>query len=130
MRPSSTKSEFLQRVLTSFLLAVLLFSTSATFSARNQASPTNSESGPSPIRSVTPLFRNYALTSLSDQRTAGETAKQNRVKRLVTHGGLAPRVTGEPATTLRQLLVATDRSVLYLSCRLKQPGGRAPPASS
>jgi hypothetical protein len=32
------------------------------------------------------------------------------------------------ATTLRQLLVTSDRSVSYLSFRLSRPGGRAPPA--
>jgi hypothetical protein len=75
------------------------------------------------------LFRNYALTTIPCQRTAGDTSKQNRVKHPVTHGGLAPREAGVPATAVHQLL-STDRSVLYLSFRVSRPGGRAPPASA
>ena len=129
-RSRSTSSAYLQSLWTSFLLAGLLFSSSVTYGARNPAGQTDGESGPTSIRSATCLFRNYALTTLPGQSTAGETSKQNRVKHLITHGGLAPRESGEPATTLHQLLVTTDRSVLYLSFRLSRPGGRAPPASA
>jgi hypothetical protein len=120
----------MQGLWTTLLLGVLLFSSSVTFGARNPAAQANGESTPASIGSAAGPLRNYALTTLPDQRTAGVTSKQNRVKHSVTHGGLTPRETGEPATTLRQLLVVTDRSVLYLSCRLSRPGGRAPPASA
>lgn len=120
----------MQRLWTTFLLAGLLMSASVHFGAGNPAGLTDAESTPSSIRSATTLFRNYALTNLPDQRTAGDISKQNRVKHSVTHGGLAPTHSGEPAATLHQLLVTTDRSVLYLSFRLSRPGGRAPPASA
>jgi hypothetical protein len=128
-RALSTNNSCLQRLWTSFLLGGLLFSSSVTFNGKNQAGETHGKSGPSAIRSTTALFRNYALNTLPDQRTAGDTSKQNRVKHSVTHGGLSPRETGDPAT-LHQVLVATDRSVLYLSFRLSRPGGRAPPVST
>lgn len=118
----------MQRLWSNFLLAGLLFSSIVHFGAGNPARLT-AESTPSSIRSATTLFRNYALTNLPDQRTAGDISKQNRVKHSVTHGGL-PTDSGKPAATLHQLLVTTDRSVLYLSFRLSRPGGRAPPASA
>jgi len=129
-RSLSTTSAYLQRLWTSFLLAGLLFFSSATYSARNPADQTNWESKPPSVNSAATLFRNYALTTLADRRTASDTSRQNRVKHSLTHGGLAPRESGEPATTLHQLLVTTERSVLYLSFRLSRPGGRAPPASA
>jgi hypothetical protein len=123
MRTISKNSGYMQRFYSGLLLGSLLFSSTATFTANRQ---TKTESAAS-IRSSLTLFRNYALTTLPDQRTAGDTSKQNRLKHSVTHGGLAPKETGEPARTLRQL-ITTERSGVYLSCRLSRPGGRAPPA--
>ena len=119
----------MQKLYTSILLGGLLFSSSASFSGKNQGRQTSDDSGPIAIRSVAPLFRNYALTTLPDQRTAADTSKQNRVKYSVSHGGVAPAAGIPPATTLRGLLVTTNRSILYLSFRLSRPGGRAPPVS-
>ena len=126
---SSTTRRRLEGFLTSFLLVGLLFSSSATVGARNLASRIEGESGPTSIRPAATLFRNYALTTIPGQRTAGDTSKQNRIKHPVTHGGLAPRESGVPAPAVHHLL-NTDRSVLYLSFRVSPPGGRAPPASA
>jgi hypothetical protein len=120
----------MQRLWTTFLLASLLFSAIVHFGSSNPAGMTDAESTPVSIRSAATLFRNYALTNFPDQRTAGDTSKQSRVKHSLTHGGLAPRDSHEPASMLHQLLVSTDQSVLYLSFRLLRPGGRAPPASA
>jgi len=128
-RTRSTSRAYLQKLYTSILLGGLLFSSSASFSGKNQGRQTSDDSGPIAIRSVAPLFRNYALTTLPDQRTAADTSKQNRVKYSVSHGGVAPAAGIPPATTLRGLLVTTNRSILYLSFRLSRPGGRAPPVS-
>jgi len=124
---SFTTCRRLESLLTSFLLGGLLFSSSATVGARNLTSRIERESGPTSIRPAATLFRNYALTTIPGQRTAGNTSKQNRVKHPVTHGGPAPRESGAPATVVHQLLI-TDRSILYLSFRVSCPGGRAPPA--
>jgi hypothetical protein len=126
---SSTTRRCIESILTSFLLVGLLFSSSVTLGARNLASRMERESGPTSIRPAATLFRNYALTTIPGQRTAGDTSKQNRIKHPVTHGGLAPRESGVPATAVHQLL-STDRSVLYLCFRVSPPGGRAPPASA
>jgi hypothetical protein len=125
-RSLSTTGAYLQKLGTSFLLAGLLFSSNAIYGARNPAGETNGESEPTSVNSAATLSRNYALTTLADHRTASDTSRQNRVKHSLTHGGLAPRESREPAT-LHQLLVTTERSVLYLSFRLSRPGGRAPP---
>ena len=123
-------TNYLQKLYTSILLGGLLFSSSASFSGKNQASHTSDDFlGPIAIGSIAPLFRNYALTTLPDQRTAADTSKQNRVKYSVSHGGVVSAGAVQPASTLRGLLVNTDRSILYLSFRLSRPGGRAPPAS-
>jgi hypothetical protein len=126
--PSTTR-RCIETMLTSFLLVGLLFSSSVTGGARNLTSRMEGESGPTSIRPMATLFRNYALTTIPGQRTAGDTSKQNRVKHPLTQGGLAPRESGVPATAVHQLL-STDRSVLYLSFRVSRPGGRAPPASA
>ena len=126
---SSKTRRCIESMLTSFLLVGLLFSSNVTLGAKNLARRIERESGPTSIRPVGTLFRNYALTSIPGQRTAGDTSKQNRVKHPVTHGGLAPRESGVPATAVHQLL-STGRSVLYLSFRISPPGGRAPPASA
>jgi len=123
-RTISKNSGYMQRFCSGLLLGSLLFSSTATFTANRHA---NTESAAASIRSALTLFRNYALTTLPDQQTGNVNSKQNRVKQSVTHGGLAPKETGEPIRTLRQL-VTTERSGLYLSCRLSRPGGRAPPA--
>lgn len=119
-----------QRLLTRFLLAGLLFSSGAARSANYPASQREGESRPTSISAAPILIRNYALTTLPDQRTAGHVFKENRVKHLVTPSGPGRRVSGVPATIVHQLLVSTDRSVLFLSLRLSRPGGRAPPASA
>jgi hypothetical protein len=126
---SSTTRRYIESLLTSFLLVGLLFSSSATLGARNPASRIERESEPTSIRPAATLFRNYALTTIPGQRTAGDTSKRNRIKHPVTQGWLAPRESGVPATAVHQL-VSTDRSVLYLSFRVSRPGGRAPPASA
>ena len=126
-RSISTNGDFLRRLCISFLLLGLLYASTVTFSATSQAAATNTAAGLTSIRSVSPLFRNYGLTTLTSQRSAVDTSTHNRVKYSLTHGGLSPRETGEPPAILHQLLVSTDRSALYLSCRLSRPGGRAPP---
>ena len=125
---SYTTRRYIESLLTSFLLVGLLFSSSVTLGAKNLASRIERESGPTSIRPAATVFRNYALTTIPGQRTAGDTSKQNRVKHPVTQG-LALRESGVPATAVHQLL-STDRSVLYLSFRVSRPGGRAPPASA
>jgi len=119
----------MHKLWSDFLLAGLLFSSIVHFGAKNPVGLTNDESTPASIRSATALFRNDVLTNLPDQRTAGDTSKQNHVKHSVTHGP-APRGSGELAPTLHQLLITTAQAVLYLSFRLSRPGGRAPPASA
>jgi hypothetical protein len=119
-----------QRLLTSFLLVGLLFCPGAASGAKNPASPREGESTPTSIGAAPILNRNYALTTLPDQRTAGHAFKENRVKHLVTPSGPARRVADVNVTIVHQLLVVTDRSVLYLSFRLSRPGGRAPPTSA
>ncbi|MGH9875049.1 MAG: hypothetical protein ACRD9S_21545 [Pyrinomonadaceae bacterium] len=117
-----------ESLLTSFLL-VALFS-SAFAGARYQARQPEENAGPTSIRSAKTVLRNHALTTFPGQRVAGDLSNQNRVKHSATYKGLAPGEVGAPVAILRQLLVTTDQSALYLSFRLSQPGGRAPPASA
>jgi hypothetical protein len=117
----------LEKVLASFLLVGLLFSASASGNARNRA---KEEEGSSSVRSAGSGFRDYALTSVPNQRTASHLSKKNSAKHPVNHGGLSPIESAAPAATGHEIFVATDRSVLYLSFRVSPPGGRAPPASA
>jgi hypothetical protein len=126
----STTRSYRKKLLTSFLLVELLFSSTSVVGARNPANAREVESWPTSICSRATPIRNYALTTVPGQPVAGHTSRQNSVKHPVTDGGLAPRESGVPATTVHQLLVATDRSLSYLSFRLSRPGGRAPPASA
>jgi hypothetical protein len=115
---------------TSFLLVAVLLSLSAPVGARNPTNLIGGEAGPTSIGAAATLFRNYALTTVKGQRIVGETSKQNSVKHLVNHVGLSPRESGLPENNVRELLVTTHRSILYLSFRSSRPGGRAPPASA
>jgi hypothetical protein len=119
-----------QRLLTSFLLVGLLFSTGTARNAKNAASQRERESGPSSIGAAPIRIRNYALTTLSGQRAAGHAAKENRVKDSVAPGVLSRRVSRVPASIVHHPFAATGRPVSYLSLRLSRPGGRAPPASA
>ncbi len=127
-----TISKNIKRVLTSFLLVGILFSSGTAPNAKYAASQGERgerESGPTSVGAAPIRIRNYALTTLPDLRTAGHAAKQSRVKDSIAPGELARRVSLAPASIVHQLLAATGRSVLYLSLRLSRPGGRAPPAS-
>ena len=122
-----------EKLLTNFLLVGLLCSSSAVVGSSSAAigarlAANQEEAGPTSVRSAPALFRNYALTTVPGQRTAGDASKQNSVKYPVNHRGLAPRESGAPPTAVHQLLVSAERSVSYLSFRLSRPGGRAPPA--
>jgi len=123
----STTSACFQSLATSFLLVGLLSSSSTTLGAKNPASLSEVGSGPTSIRSAATPVRNYALTTLPGQRTASDASRQNHGKHSVIHGG-APSESGPRATVVHQLLVTTDRSLLYLSFRSSRPGGRAPPS--
>ena len=123
-------SQRCRSLVINLLLVGLLFSSGTSRNAKAQAGQTEEKPGPTSIRSARTVLRNHALTSSPEQRVAGDISKQNRVKHSATYIGLAPAEAGAPAAIVRQRLVTTDRSVLYLSFRLSRPGGRAPPASA
>ena len=114
------------------ILWVLLFSNAvgaAKYHAKYQQRQTEETPAAASFRSADVLYRNHALTTFPGQRVAGDISKQNRLKHSESDPGLAPREAGAPSI-IRQRLVVTDRTVLYLSFRLSRPGGRAPPASA
>jgi hypothetical protein len=117
-------------LVVTLLLVGLLFSSRTSLNAKTQARQAEEKPGPTSIRSARTVLRNHALTSSPGKRVAGDLSKQNRVKHSATYNGLAPGEAGAPAAIVKQRLVTTDRSVLYLSFRLSRPGGRAPPASA
>jgi len=121
-------SQRCRSLVTILLLVGLLFSSGTSRNAKIQARQTEEKPGPTSIHSAKPVLRNHALTSSPGQRVAGDISKQNRLKHSATYIGLAPGEAGVPTAIVRQRLVTTDRSVLYLSFRLSRPGGRAPPA--
>ena len=123
-------SQRYRSLVINLLLVGLLFSSSVSPNAKTQARQTEEKPGPTAIHSAKTVLRNHALTSSPGQRVAGDIFKQNRVKHSVTYTGLAQGEAGAPAAIIRQRLVNTDRSVLYLSFRLSRPGGRAPPVSA
>jgi len=112
------------------LLVGLLFSSATSRNATIQTRQTEEKPGPTSIRSAKSVLRIHALTTFSGQPLAVDPAKQNRGKHSVICSGLAPAKVSAPAALLRERLVTTDRSALYLSFRLSRPGGRAPPASA
>jgi hypothetical protein len=116
------------RLVTSFLLVGLMFSATAAVGARNSPEKNPEQSGPNLVRSAAALSRLHLLTAVSSQRIASDISKQNSIKRAFAHGGLTQPEFLLSANTLL-LLVATERSLSYLSFRLSRPGGRAPPAS-
>src|ERR1700682_356053 len=72
---------------TSFLLVILLVCPSAALCGSN---PGHSERQPGPLSARSPASpgRSYALTSFQRQGTAGDSAKQNRVKHPLIPAGL------------------------------------------
>ena len=123
-------SQRCRSLVTILLLVGLLFSSGTSRNAKIQARQKEEKPGPTSFHSATTILRNHALTSSPGQRVAGDISKQNRVKHSLTYIGLAHGEAGAPAAIVRQRLVTTDRSILYLSFRLSRPGGRAPPASA
>ena len=123
-------SQRCRSLVTILLLVGLVFSSGTSRNAKIQARQTEAKPGPTSIHSAKTVLRNHALTSSPGQRVAGDISKQNRVKHSANYIGPVPGEAGAPAAIVRQRLVTTDRSVLYLSFRLSRPGGRAPPASA
>jgi hypothetical protein len=119
-----------EKLLTRFLLVGLLLSLTPANGARNVAGLTEKDSGTAAIRTGNPLIRNYALTVITGQRTAGDISKSNRVRYPAVPDGLALRVSVVAPNAVQRFLVATARSVSYLSFRSSRPGGRAPPVSA
>jgi len=115
-------------LVVNLLLIGLFFSSVTSHRATIQAIQTEEQPGPTSICSAKTVLRHHALTNFSVQRVAVDISKQNRVKHSLTYSGLTPGEVGAPAAMVRERLVTTDRSVLYLSFRLSKPGGRAPPA--
>jgi hypothetical protein len=131
MKSSKTMPGQRYRILVINLLLVgLLFSSATSRDATIQARQTEEKPGPTSIRSGKSVLRNHALTTFSGQPVVADHSKQNRGKHSVIYSVLASAKVSAPAAILRERLVTTDRSVLYLSFRLSRPGGRAPPASA
>jgi hypothetical protein len=124
----SITSQLCPSLVFKLLLVGLLFSSGVSRNAAIQVGQTQEKPGPTSVCSAKTVLRHHALTSSLGQRVAGDLSKQNRVKHSWTYSGLLPGEAGAPAAIVGQLLVITDRSVLYLSFRLSRPGGRAPPA--
>jgi hypothetical protein len=136
-RSLSNSSPGKQSLLTSFLLVALIFSSASAgakyqgkFQAGFQKGQTAEKAEPASVSFTSTVLRNHALTTFPGQYVASDTAKQNRFKYSASYPVLAPGRFGAPAAIVRQLLVTTDRSALYLSFCLSRPGGRAPPASA
>jgi hypothetical protein len=115
-------------LLTNLLMVGLILSGSAGVRASSALVQTAGDPGPDSVRSLGNLSRNYALTVVPSQRTAGDVSKHNSLKRSLIHGGLARRESNLPANTLRGFLVANEHSLSYLSFRLIRTGSRAPPS--
>ena len=115
--------------LTSFLLVSLLVCPSAALCGFN---PGLSERQPGPLsaRSSASPGRSYALTSFQRQGTAGDGAKQNRVKHPVKPAGLVPGKPGGPDTASGRPLVTKNEHSVYLSTLFSRPIGRGPPPSA
>jgi hypothetical protein len=122
----STSSRRAENMLTSFLLVAVLLSSSAPAGGN----PTDQTARPSSVGAAATRFRNYALTTVPCQRIARDTSKLKSVKHPIPHAGLSPRESDVPANSVHQLLVTSQRSILYLSFRSSRPSGRAPPASA
>lgn len=128
MKISKTMSRRSPSLINKLLLVGLFLSSFTSWNVVNQARQSEGKPAPTSIRSANTVMRNHALTSSPGQRVAGAISKQSRIRHSGTYSGLLPGEAGAPPAIVRQPLVITDRSVLYLSFRLSRPGGRAPPA--
>jgi hypothetical protein len=127
----STTSHCCQSLLlTSFLLATLLVSSSAGFGNFSHVGQSEGLREATSFRSAAALSRVYALTNFQSQRTASDSSKQNRVKHPVTPAGLVPGKLGAPNGAARWRVIIAGQSLFYLSIRFSRPAGRAPPPSA
>jgi hypothetical protein len=118
-----------EKLLLGVVLTGLLGSSVFTANASSLVHEVTGHSGPVSFRSASPLFRNYALTTVTGQRTASNISKQSGVKRPLTFVGPALTESNAAPETNHQLFVTTDPTFSYLSFRLLRRGGRAPPVS-
>jgi hypothetical protein len=118
----TSKQILLTGLLLSLLVGPMLTGGSADGAERN-------ERDQSSVRSADTLTRSYALTSFHYQRTARDSAKENRLRHPVVPAGLTGRSSYQPDQVLRGRSLAERGQFLYTSACCARPVNRGPPLS-